>query len=78
MLKLPQLNGWHRLWVIVAAIWTISVLAIGTVYWPKPESVPSVAVYRAMNPAYASELRRFLDGPCCLLSIIRLTHQMTS
>jgi hypothetical protein len=63
MLKLSQLNGWYRLGVVGGAMWAIRVLVISTVHWPKPTSVPNVAVYRAMNPLYGSELRRFLDGP---------------
>ena len=61
--NLRYLNGWHRLWVAAGGLWTMLVVAISVAYWPRPDSIPSVAVYRAMNPSHAGELRRFIDGP---------------
>ncbi len=46
-----KLNGWQRLWILVAAIWMLLVLALAWGAWPTPARVSAADVYAKMSPS---------------------------
>ena len=44
------MKGWQRLWVVVAVIWILPVIAVTYERWPQAESITNVEVFAHMNP----------------------------
>jgi hypothetical protein len=53
-----KLNGWQRLWVVVAVVWMLPVLVLSYPLWPTITGVPKADVYIRMKP---DDGRRLLD-----------------
>jgi hypothetical protein len=43
-----RLNGWHRLWIVTVAVWTLLVAGLAYSTWPTAESVEPDDVYGRM------------------------------
>ncbi len=53
-----KLNGWQRLWVVVAVVWILPVLAMSYELWPPTADVTNAEVYARMKP---EDTHRFVD-----------------
>ena len=53
-----KLNGWQRLWVVVAAVWMLPVLVFSYQLWPTTHDIPKADVYARMK---SDDGRRLID-----------------
>lgn len=56
-----KLNGWQRLWVLLAALWLPPVALVGYELWPTTGSVPKADVYYQMKPEDGHRLTDYYD-----------------
>ena len=53
-----KLNGWHRLWIVLAAAWSLPVLTYTYLEWPIAGSITKADVYARMK---SDDAKRFVD-----------------
>jgi hypothetical protein len=56
-----RLNGWYRLWIVVAVMWALPVILFSYTSWPTTASISKGDVYFRMNPDDAHRLTDYYD-----------------
>lgn len=55
-----RLNGWQRLWIVVAATWLMPVIVFSYELWPTTANVSKDEVYARLKPDYGRRLSDYI------------------
>ena len=67
-----RLNGWQRLWIVIAVPWAICVGLLGYVNWPTADQVEMNAVHARMPPGDTAKLASMEDDRQAVVDVKQL------